>query len=85
MYQLCGRDGQSFQVYAFWVLGQLLLGMVGLLVLPALFASFGLKVVYLILAAIMLCCLPLVPAFPQRFQPMSASRLRPSVARRVSY
>ncbi|HFS6042139.1 TPA: MFS transporter, partial [Raoultella planticola] len=68
------------RVYAFWVLGQLLLGMVGLLVLPALFASFGLKVVYLILAAIMLCCLPLVPAFPQRFQPMSASRLRPSVA-----
>ncbi len=73
------------RVYAFWVLGQLLLGMVGLLVLPALFASFGLKVVYLILAAIMLCCLPLVPAFPQRFQPMSASRLRPSVAQRVSY
>ena len=80
VYQLCGRDGQSFRVYAFWVLGQLLLGMVGLLVLPALFASFGLKVVYLILAAIMLCCLPLVPAFPQRFQPMPASRLRPSVA-----
>ena len=38
------------RVYAFWVLGQLLLGMVGLLVLPAPFASFGLKVVYLILA-----------------------------------
>ena len=69
------------RVYAFWVLGQLLLGMVGLLVLPALFASFGLKVVYLILAAIMLCCLPLVPAFPSRFQPMSAaSRQPPTVA-----
>ena len=64
------------RVYAFWVLG-----MVGLLVLPALFASFGLKVVYLILAAIMLCCLPLVPAFPSRFQPMSAaSRQPPTVA-----
>jgi hypothetical protein len=70
------------RVYAFWVLGQLLLGMVGLLVLPALFASFGLKVVYLILAAIMLCCLPLVPAFPQRFQPMSASRQPPAAAPR---
>ena len=71
------------RVYAFWVLGQLLLGMVGLLVLPALFASFGLKVVYLILAAIMLCCLPLVPAFPQRFQPMSASsRQSPAAAPR---
>lgn len=56
------------RVYAFWVLGQLLLGMLGLLVLPGLFASFGLKVVYLILAAIMLCCLPLVSAFPPRFQ-----------------
>lgn len=64
------------RVYAFWVLG-----MVGLLVLPALFASFGLKVVYLILAAIMLCCLPLVPAFPSRFQPMSAaSRQPPAIA-----
>lgn len=68
------------RVYAFWVLGQLLLGMVGLLILPGLFASFGLKVVYLILAAIMLCCLPLVAAFPPRFQPMSASRRQPAVA-----
>ncbi|HBX7668636.1 TPA: MFS transporter, partial [Klebsiella pneumoniae] len=56
------------RVYAFWVLGQLLLGMLGLLALPGLFATFGLKVVYLILAAIMLCCLPLVSAFPPRFQ-----------------
>ena len=69
------------RVYAFWVLGQLLLGMLGLLALPGLFATFGLKVVYLILAAIMLCCLPLVPAFPSRFQPMSAaSRQSPTVA-----
>jgi hypothetical protein len=77
VYQLCGRNANPSRVYAFWVLGQLLLGMVGLLVLPALFASFGLKVVYLILAAIMLCCLPLVPAFPSRFQPMSASSRQP--------
>ncbi|VGE19035.1 permease [Klebsiella pneumoniae] len=35
------------RVYAFWVLGQLLLGMLGLLALPGLFATFGLKVVYL--------------------------------------
>ncbi|VGG87586.1 major facilitator family transporter [Klebsiella quasipneumoniae] len=68
------------RVYAFWVLGQLLLGMLGLLVLPGLFASFGLKVVYLILAAIMLCCLPLVSAFPPRFQPLSASRQQPPTA-----
>ncbi|PLJ45671.1 MFS transporter, partial [Klebsiella quasipneumoniae] len=68
------------RVYAFWVLGQLLLGMLGLLALPGLFAIFGLKVVYLILAAIMLCCLPLVSAFPPRFQPLSASRQQPSTA-----
>lgn len=68
------------RVYAFWVLGQLLLGMLGLLMLPGLFATFGLKVVYLILAAIMLCCLPLVSAFPPRFQPLSASHQRPSTA-----
>ncbi|MBZ7057327.1 MFS transporter [Klebsiella quasipneumoniae] len=68
------------RVYAFWVLGQLLLGMLGLLVLPGLFASFGLKVVYLILAAIMLCCLPLVSAFPPRFQPLSVSRQQPPTA-----
>ena len=68
------------RVYAFWVLGQLLLGMLGLLALPGLFATFGLKVVYLILAAIMLCCLPLVSAFPPRFQPLSVSRQQPSTA-----
>lgn len=62
------------------MLGQLLLGMLGLLVLPGLFASFGLKVVYLILAAIMLCCLPLVSAFPPRFQPLSVSRQQPPTA-----
>ncbi len=60
------------------MLGQLLLGMLGLLALPGLFATFGLKVVYLILAAIMLCCLPLVSAFPPRFQPLSVSRQQPS-------
>ena len=62
------------------MLGQLLLGMLGLLALPSLFATFGLKVVYLILAAIMLCCLPLVSAFPPRFQPLSVSRQQPSTA-----
>ncbi|MEE4482598.1 MFS transporter [Serratia ficaria] len=55
------------RVYAFWVLGQLVLGAVGLLALPPLFAHFGLMAVYLILAAIMLCCLPLIPAFPRGF------------------
>ncbi|CUW02755.1 Major Facilitator Superfamily protein [Serratia grimesii] len=57
------------RVYALWVLGQLVLGTVGLLVLPPLFAHFGLMAVYLILAAIMLCCLLLIRAFPTGFHP----------------
>jgi predicted MFS family arabinose efflux permease len=61
------------RVYAFWVLGQLLLGVMGLLALPPLFAHFGLMAVYLILAAIMLCCLPLLSAFPNGFRRTSAA------------
>lgn len=68
------------RVYAFWVLGQLLLGVFGLLALPPLFAHFGLMAVYLILAAIMLCCLPLLSAFPSGFRHShsAASQLPPS-------
>lgn len=61
------------RVYALWVLGQLVLGVVGLLVLPPLFAHFGLMVVYLILAAIMLCCLPLIGSFPSGFHPRQSA------------
>ncbi|MFS7162644.1 MFS transporter [Serratia proteamaculans] len=61
------------RVYALWVLGQLVLGAVGLLVLPPLFAHFGLMAVYLILAAIMLCCLPLIGAFPSGFHPVQSA------------
>ena len=73
------------RVYAFWVLGQLVLGAVGLLVLPPLFAHFGLMAVYLILAAIMLCCLPLIPAFPNGFTAARAARSGPaaSLARKL--
>lgn len=56
------------RTYAFWVLGQLLLGIIGLLTLPPLFAVTGLKAVYLLLAAIMLLALPLVGAFPTHYQ-----------------
>jgi predicted MFS family arabinose efflux permease len=61
------------RVYALWVLGQLVLGTIGLLVLPGLFAHFGLMAVYLILAAIMLCCLPLIGAFPSGFHPVPST------------
>lgn len=54
------------RVYGLWVLGQLVLGAVGLAVLPALFEHFGLAVAYWLLAAWMLICLPLAGAFPSR-------------------
>lgn len=56
------------RAYAFWMFGQLTLGALGLLFLPLLFAHFGLMIIYLILAIMMFCCLPLLRAFPVRFQ-----------------
>jgi len=56
------------RAYAFWMFGQLTLGALGLLLLPVLFAHFGLMIIYLILAILMVCCLPLLRAFPVRFQ-----------------
>ncbi|CCN34810.1 putative Permease of the major facilitator superfamily [Vibrio nigripulchritudo SO65] len=51
------------RVYGLWVLGQLVVGAIGLAFLPGLFESYGLKVGYWILAAIVLCCLPLSHRF----------------------
>ncbi len=80
VHHLRRRHRQSSRVYAFWVLGQLVLGAVGLLVLPPLFAHFGLMAVYLILAAIMLCCLPLIPAFPNGFTAARTARSGPAAS-----
>ncbi|MHC6225602.1 MFS transporter [Pseudomonas sp. X10] len=52
------------RVYALWVLGQLVLGAVGLHVLPGLFAQYGLGACYLTLAGLMMLALPLARAFP---------------------
>ncbi|MGC5703297.1 MFS transporter [Pseudomonas sp. NFXW11] len=52
------------RAYGFWVMGQLVLGGIGLSLLPMLFARFGLGACYLILALLMLLCLPLVRRFP---------------------
>ncbi|MCS2608029.1 MFS transporter [Halomonas dongshanensis] len=53
------------RVYGFWVMGQLVVGAVGLAVLPALFERFGLAIVYWLLAGLMAACLPLTRAFPE--------------------
>lgn len=73
------------RTYAFWVLGQLLLGIAGLLALPPLFAVVGLKAAYLGLAAIAALALPLVGAFPARFKAAEcgAAGRRVSLARRL--
>ncbi|MFV3382138.1 MULTISPECIES: MFS transporter [Pseudomonas] len=57
------QSPQADRVYGLWVGGQLMLGAVGLWVLPPLFANFGLKALYLGLAMLMLLCLPLAGAF----------------------
>ncbi|MBD2837784.1 MFS transporter [Pseudomonas sp. JM0905a] len=52
------------RAYGFWVLGQLVLGAIGLSLLPRLFEAYGMGVVYLLLAALTVLGLPLVRAFP---------------------
>ena len=66
-----GATANPSRTYAFWVLGQLLLGFAGLLVLPPLFAVAGLKAAYLALAGLAVLALPLAGAFPARFQALS--------------
>lgn len=52
------------RAYGFWVMGQLVLGAIGLSLLPLLFEHFGLGACYLILALLMVLCLPLARCFP---------------------
>ncbi|WP_420233525.1 MFS transporter [Pseudomonas sp. ABY48] len=53
------------RVYGLWVLGQLVVGAIGLSILPRLFEHFGLSVCYVILAGLMAVFLPLARYFPQ--------------------
>ncbi|MBJ2218393.1 MULTISPECIES: MFS transporter [Pseudomonas] len=52
------------RVYGLWVMGQLVVGALGLIVLPGVFERFGLNACYLILAGLMTLLLPLARAFP---------------------
>ncbi|MDI6949530.1 MFS transporter, partial [Serratia sp. Se-RSmG] len=58
--------GQGSRVYGLWLLGQLVLGAIGLQVLPGLFAHYGLSACYLSLALLASLALPLTRAFPVR-------------------
>lgn len=54
------------RVYGLWVVGQLVAGAVGLVVLPHLFAVYGMRALYGLLTVAALICLPLIPCFLPR-------------------
>lgn len=54
----------SDRVYGLWVVGQLIAGAIGLFVLPHVFAAFGLRALYVALAALALLAAPLSRGFP---------------------
>ncbi|EEG08590.1 MFS transporter [Pseudogulbenkiania ferrooxidans] len=61
------------RVYGFWVMGQLVLGAVGLAVLPTLFDRYGIAVCYLGLAGLMALSSPLVRYLPAAPAPRVAA------------
>lgn len=57
------------RTYGLWVMGQLVVGAIGLSILPRLFEHYGLAACYLLLALLMSLCLPLARYFPQGAPP----------------
>ncbi|QUX97238.1 MFS transporter [Marinomonas sp. CT5] len=53
------------RAYGLWVFGQLVLGAIGLAILPSLFESFGLKAFFLLMAILMALCVPLTRFLPE--------------------
>jgi MFS transporter, DHA1 family, inner membrane transport protein len=52
------------RVYGLWVCGQLVLGALGLWMLPRLFTVYGLSALYIGLAVLTVLCFPLLKQFP---------------------
>ncbi|WP_080943261.1 MFS transporter [Pseudomonas marginalis] len=70
------------RVYGLWVMGQLVVGAIGLAVLPGLFERYGLGACYLILAGLMTLLLPLARSFPNAAPaPQAAETARVSGSR----
>ncbi|WP_175764085.1 MFS transporter [Burkholderia ambifaria] len=63
----------SDRVYGLWVVGQLIAGAIGLFVLPHVFAAFGLRALYVALAALALLAAPLSRGFPATLGARTAS------------
>ncbi|WP_298670588.1 MFS transporter [uncultured Sphingomonas sp.] len=58
-----GAAANRDRLFGWWIAGQLVLGALGLSLLPRLFASFGLNAFYILLAAMMAAALPLAFRF----------------------
>jgi predicted MFS family arabinose efflux permease len=71
----CQDASNPDRVFGYWVIGQLVLGAIGLFLLPYLFASFGLKSFYVVLGLITLLLSPLYRGF------MAPSASAPSASR----
>lgn len=61
------------RTYGLWVMGQLVVGALGLAVLPKLFAAHGIAAAYLLLAGLMGLCLPLTRCLPAAGQGHAAT------------
>ncbi|MDN7428653.1 MFS transporter [Burkholderia sp. AU16741] len=74
----------SDRVYGLWVVGQLIAGAIGLFVLPHVFAAFGLRALYVALAALALLAAPLSRGFPSSLgmRPASVRSEAPHTPRR---
>jgi predicted MFS family arabinose efflux permease len=68
------------RVYGLWVMGQLVVGAIGLSILPRLFEHYGLSACYLILAGLMTVFLPLARYFPQGSPPVDQAAERVTLA-----
>ncbi|KFL53145.1 MFS transporter [Burkholderia pyrrocinia] len=66
-------SSNSDRVYGLWVVGQLVAGAIGLFVLPHVFAAFGLRALYIALAALALLAAPLSRGFPSSLGARMAS------------
>ncbi|RXV71098.1 MFS transporter [Burkholderia stabilis] len=63
----------SDRVYGLWVVGQLIAGAIGLFLLPHVFAAFGLRALYVALAALALLAAPLSRGFPSSLDTRTAT------------
>ncbi|HZU62771.1 MAG TPA: MFS transporter [Novosphingobium sp.] len=65
---LAGRSPERERLFALWTLGQLTVGVALLYALPRLFQLFGLQVLYLLIAALMVASTPLLKPLPAHVQ-----------------